>query len=209
MKELIKSSVRAASTVTMFPVLVLYALTSVFVGKDSAFPAFSQFLCQFPGKTGVYLRHAFYKSTAAQCDNDAFVGYGTIFSDRRVSLGRSVYIGNYCSIGNVAIEDDVLIASHVSLMNGTRQHRINRLDVPVREQIGEFPAITIGEDSWIGERAVVAAHVGKHCVVGAGAVVLSDLPDYAIAVGVPAKIIGDRREPTNGTVLSLDSPTPT
>lgn len=194
MKELIKASVRAASTATMLPALGMYAVTAACVGKNDAFTAFSQFLCQFPGKSGVYLRHAFYKFTAAKCDIDAHIGYGTIFSDRQVSIGRSAYVGNYCSIGNVTIEDDVLIASHVSLMNGTRQHKIDRLDVPVREQVGEFPLITIGEDSWIGEKAIVSANIGKHCVVGAGAVVLSDLPDYAIAVGVPAKIVGDRRE---------------
>lgn len=194
MKEMIKSAVRAASVATMLPTLALYSVISIFVGKDNAFTAFSQFLCQFPGKTGVYLRHAFYKFTATKCDVDAFIGYGTIFSDRNVSLGRSTYIGNYCSIGNVTIEDDVLIASHVSIMNGTGQHKIDRLDIPVREQIGEFPLITIGQDSWIGEKAIVAANIGEHCVVGAGAVVLADLPDYAIAVGVPAKIIGDRRE---------------
>ena len=68
------------------------------------------------------------------------------------------------------------------------------MDVPVREQPGVFEPITIGEDSWIGERAVVSADVGKHCVVGAGAVVTKPVPDYAIVVGVPAKVIGDRRE---------------
>ncbi len=201
MKELIKASVRTASTVAMLPVLAVYAVVATCVGQCTAFTAFSQFLCRLPGKTGVYLRHAFYKFTAAKCERDVFVGYGTIFSDHQVSLEKSTYIGNYCSIGNITIEKDVLIASHVSIMNGTGQHRIDRLDIPVREQVGKFPPITIGQDSWIGEKATVAANVGKHCVVGAGAVVLSDLPDYAIAVGVPAKIIGDRRKqatkPTN------------
>ena len=79
-------------------------------------------------------------------------------------------------------------------MNGSKQHGIERLDVPVREQPGVFERVTIGEDSWIGERAVVSADVGKHCVVGAGAVVTKSVPDYAIVVGVPAKVIGDRRD---------------
>lgn len=193
MKELIKSAVRAASTAAMLPALMAYAITCVCCDKEGVFAAFSQFLCQFPGKTGVYLRLAFYRQTASKCDVDVSIGYGTIFSSSSIAIGRSAYIGNYCSIGNVTIEDDVLIASHVSLMNGTRQHRIERLDIPVREQVGEFPPITIGRDSWIGEKAIVSANVGKHCVVGAGAVVLTDLPDYAIAVGIPARIIGDRR----------------
>jgi acetyltransferase-like isoleucine patch superfamily enzyme len=123
-----------------------------------------------------------------------------------VSLGRSVYIGNYCSIGDVTMEDDVLIASHVSIMNGCRQHGTERLDIPVREQTGVYEPVTIGCDSWIGERATVAANVGRHCIIGAGALVLSPVPDYSIAVGVPARVIRDRRQPqpTNDIEASLD-----
>ena len=79
-------------------------------------------------------------------------------------------------------------------MNGCNQHGIDRLDVPVREQIGDYPKVKIGKDSWIGERATVAASVGNHCVIGAGSLVLEPLPDYSVAVGVPAKVIRDRRE---------------
>jgi tetrahydrodipicolinate N-succinyltransferase len=77
-------------------------------------------------------------------------------------------------------------------MNGSKQHGIERLDIPVREQPGEWPRITIGQDTWIGDRAVIMADVGKHCVIGAGAVVTKRIPDYAIAVGNPAKIVSFR-----------------
>jgi acetyltransferase-like isoleucine patch superfamily enzyme len=97
-------------------------------------------------------------------------------------------------LGDVTIEDDVLIGSHVSIINGRRQHGIDRLDIPVREQPGEYPRVVIGMDSWIGDRAVVTADVGKHCVVGAGAVVTKPVPDYAIAVGNPARVQGYRFE---------------
>ena len=40
-----------------------------------------------------------------------------------------------------------------------------------------------------GERAIIAADIGQHCVIGAGSVVTKPIPDYAIAVGVPAKVI--------------------
>jgi acetyltransferase-like isoleucine patch superfamily enzyme len=74
-------------------------------------------------------------------------------------------------------------------MNGGSQHGIERLDVPIREQPGTWVRVTIGRDSWIGDRAIVLADVGKHCVVGAGSVVTKPLPDYAIAVGSPARVI--------------------
>ena len=59
----------------------------------------------------------------------------------------------------------------------------------MREQPGKWPHVTIGRDSWIGDRAIVLADVGKHCVIGAGAVVCSPVPDYAIALGVPARVV--------------------
>jgi acetyltransferase-like isoleucine patch superfamily enzyme len=49
--------------------------------------------------------------------------------------------------------------------------------------------VTVGQDTWIGDRALVLADVGQHCVIGAGAVVTKPIPDYAIAVGVPAKVV--------------------
>ena len=105
-------------------------------------------------------------------------------------------MGSFCSLGDVTLEEDVLVASHVSIINGGKQHEIDRLDIPVREQPGHFVPVTIGRDSWIGERAVVAADLGKHCVIGAGAVVTKPIPDCAVAVGVPANVVRfrDQRE---------------
>jgi acetyltransferase-like isoleucine patch superfamily enzyme len=85
--------------------------------------------------------------------------------------------------------DDVLIGSHVSIMNGPAQHGIGRLDVPIREQPGVWSRVTIGRDSWIGDRTIVLADVGRHRVIGAGSVVTKPIPDYAIAVGSPARVI--------------------
>lgn len=54
--------------------------------------------------------------------------------------------------------------------------------------------VTVGEGSWVGSGAVLLADVGHHCVIGAGSVVTRPIPDYAIAAGVPAKVIRDRRQ---------------
>jgi virginiamycin A acetyltransferase len=117
------------------------------------------------------------------------VSFGTVFSHPTAEVGREVYIGVYCCLGDVTLEDDVLISSHVSVINGAAQHGIDRLDVPIREQSGKWLRVVIGRDSWIGERSVVMADVGAHCVIGAGSVVTQPIPDYAIAAGVPARVI--------------------
>ena len=88
------------------------------VGSDRAFSGWSQLLSLMPGLIGVNLRNAFFRFTMQECSADCHIGFGTIFSHADVSIGSGVYIGNYCSIGEVTIEKDVLIASHVSIMNG-------------------------------------------------------------------------------------------
>jgi acetyltransferase-like isoleucine patch superfamily enzyme len=52
----------------------------------------------------------------------------------------------------------------------------------------------------------VTASIGRHCIIGAGALVLSPVPDYCIAVGVPARVIRDRRQTqsTSNIEASLD-----
>ena len=140
------------------------------------------------------MRRAFYRLALPHCGQDCCISFGSTFSHPKAQVGRNAYVGLYCSLGDVTIEDDVLLSSHVSVLNGGKQHGIERLDIPVREQPGEFPRITVGQDSWVGDRAVVLANVGRHCVIGCGAVVTRPLPDFAIAVGVPARIVGYRKE---------------
>jgi len=178
----------------VLPAVILAWLQGKLLGANLVFPGWAQLFSLVPGMTGEYLRHAFYRCLATQCDEDVCISFGTVASHPGIRLGQSAYIGNFCSLGNVTIEKDALIASHVSVMNGCRQHGTSRLDIPIRLQPGAYEAVTIGEGAWIGEHATVAASVGRHCIVGAGSLVLRPIPDYAIAVGSPARVIGDRRE---------------
>lgn len=67
---------------------------------------------------------------------------------------------------------------------------------PMRFQEGTYGPVVIEEDCWIGSHAVIlkGVTIGEGSVIGAGAVVTGDIPPYAIAVGVPARVVGDRRE---------------
>jgi virginiamycin A acetyltransferase len=199
MRFLVKTSLSLVCRLLVIPAVMLYRLQCL-LGAHRAFAGWSQVFSLIPGLTGAFLRHAFLRSTIRRCGPDACISFGTLFSHPGVSIGRTVYIGNYCSIGDVTIEDDVLISSHVSVMNGCRQHGTERLDIPIREQPGVYEPVTIGCDSWIGERAIIAASIGKHCIIGAGSVVLAPVPDDCIAVGAPARVIRNRRH--------LESPTP-
>src|SRR5438105_1328999 len=171
MKFIFKSAARALALLLVLPLFVFYQLSTVVLGTPTAFPGWSQAFSLVPGLSGVYLRYAFFRLILPRCDHDACVSFGTVLSHASAELGRSVYVGAFCSLGDVTLEDDVLLGSHVSVANGGSQHGIERLDIPVREQPGKWERITIGRDSWIGERAVILANVGKHCVVCAGSVV--------------------------------------
>ena len=63
-----------------------------------------------------------------------------------------------------------------------------------------YPAVTapvrIGRGTWLGERVAVlrGADIGAHCIVGANSVVKGRIPDYSIAVGAPARVVGSTRE---------------
>jgi virginiamycin A acetyltransferase len=194
MKRVLKALANGVALAVVLPSFVAFRLASLMLGREKAFPGWSQAFSLFPGLLGMYLWRAFYRLVLPHCAADACLSFGMVFSHPTAWVGRSVYVGLGCCLGDVTLEDDVLLGSHVSVMNGGSQHGIERLDVPIREQPGVWPRITIGRDSWIGDRAVVLANVGKHCVVGAGSVVTKPLPDYAIAVGVPAKVIRYRNE---------------
>ena len=180
------------SIVLMLPVVLLYWIIILFRGRQGAFSGCSQLVSLIPGLLGVFLRWGFYKMVLPRCGRDAHIGFGTIFSHPTVSIGKSVYIGAYCIIGDVDLQDDCILASGVSVCNGTKQHRFDRLDVPIREQGGEYVRIVIGADSWIGERAVVMADVGAKAIVGAGSIVVKPVEEKTIVVGNPASPIGRR-----------------
>jgi virginiamycin A acetyltransferase len=189
-----KTIVELLALAVAIPAWLGYRCGCLLLGPGKAFPGWSQAFSLIPGLTGVYLRRAFYRLVLPRCDADACISFGVVFSHPTARIGKAVYVGPYGSLGDITLEDDVLLGSHVSVTNGSGQHGIDRLDVPIREQPGVWPHVTIGEDSWVGDRAVVMADVGKHCVIGAGSVVTRPIPDYGIAVGVPAKVVRFRNE---------------
>ena len=190
----IKKIVNWLALVGVLPFFVFYVACSAIMGKQRAFVELNQLLCIWPGIIGEFIRRAIFRWVITECSDTAVLSFGTLFSHYDCRLGNHVYIGPYCSLGAVTIHDDVLIGSHVSVPNGGGQHGIARLDIPVRMQPGTWTKIHIGQDSWIGDRAVVMADVGCHCVVGAGAVVTKPVGDYAIVVGNPARVIGYRNQ---------------
>jgi virginiamycin A acetyltransferase len=188
LKHVAKKTTSAIAIFAVAAPVLCYMLVATVVGPKRAFPGWSQLFSLIPGITGVYLRRAFYWLVLPSCGREVCISFGTVFSHPTARLGNRVYVGIGCMLGDVTLESDVLVGSHVSIINGRRQHGIDRLDIPVREQPGEYPRVVIGSDTWIGDRTVVTSDVGAHCIIGAGSVVTKPVPDFAIVAGNPAEI---------------------
>lgn len=132
------------------------------------------------------------------------LGHHVIFSEHFVcnnypltSVGNNTYFANNCSImaydDEIIIGDNCLFGQYVTLWGA--DHKYMDKDKLIREQGINTGKIIIGNDCWLGERVIVmkGVSIGNGCVVGAGAIVTKDIPEYAIAVGNPAKVIKYRR----------------
>jgi len=124
----------------------------------------------------------------------------TIWFPHGVSIGRRVSINEWVFIdgfGGVEIGDDCRIAHGCSFVS--EDHIFTRIDVPIHTQGKTGRKITIGRDCWFGAgvRVLKGVCIGDGCVIGAGSVVTKSLPDFSIAVGVPAEVIGNRYDNKN------------
>jgi maltose O-acetyltransferase len=123
----------------------------------------------------------------------------------KVRLGENSSIARDCWIGSdTHIGDDVMMAPQVIILSNS--HNFARTDIPMREQGAPPPRpVRIGSDVWIGTRAIVlpGVRVGNHVIIGAGAVVTKDVPDWAIVGGNPARVIRFREvgEPRDSSAV--------
>ena len=106
-----------------------------------------------------------------------FLGFGCEFNARR----------------RIEIGADCLIASGCKFID--HDHGSARRDIPMRDQLpGAEAEIILAEDVWLGVNVVIlkGVHVGRSAIVGAGAVVTRNIPEYEIWGGVPARKVGER-----------------
>ena len=139
------------------------------------------------------LRGFFAKRIVKQFGKNVNIEKNAAFTPE-VSIGNNSGIGISCEInGPVTIGDNVMMGPEVVIY--TKNHNMMRTDIPMINQgYLEAKPVVIGNDVWIGRRAIIlpGVNIGNGCVIGAGAVVTKDVPDFSVSVGVPARVIKTR-----------------
>jgi len=107
-----------------------------------------------------------------------------------VTMGKACRINERSFLQGARLGSYVMIAPDVKLL--ANMHRTDRTDVPMLCQGSDTDnPVEIGDDVWIGRNVIVmpGVKIGSGAVIGAGAVVTHNIEDFAVAVGVPAKVI--------------------
>jgi acetyltransferase-like isoleucine patch superfamily enzyme len=137
-------------------------------------------------------RNFFYRLSGIKMGKGATIHmWANFFQPKNIVIGEGTIIGDHTFLDGRAplkIGKEVDIASSVMIYNS--EHDLESEDFRAREE-----PVEIGDYVFIGPRAIIlpGVKIGKGAVVAAGAVVTSDVPDFAIVGGVPAKVIGERK----------------
>ncbi|WP_458403678.1 DapH/DapD/GlmU-related protein [Methanobrevibacter sp.] len=103
-----------------------------------------------------------------------------------IKIGNNVYINSNSLLmarGGITIDDDVMVAANVQFLSNNHDE--------YDRQVLTCKPIHVKKGVWIGAGASIlpGVTVGEYAIVGAGAIVTKDVPDYSVVVGVPAKVV--------------------
>ncbi|RJQ71880.1 acyltransferase [Pseudonocardiaceae bacterium YIM PH 21723] len=116
---------------------------------------------------------------------------GSVRIGDKVVFGENVTVNCYLDVeigASTLLADDVYICDF--------DHITEHLDQPIKDQGIIKTPVRIGPDNWLAAKVAVlrGTRIGRGCVLGAHAVAKGDIPDYSIAVGMPARVVRNRKD---------------
>jgi acetyltransferase-like isoleucine patch superfamily enzyme len=137
--------------------------------------------------TGLITGHNAIIREANSIGNNVSIGVNTYLGPNN-TIGDNVRIHTGCFLESTKIAANVIIAPHVVFTNDPYP--------PCKQCVIEVGGATVGENTVIGANVTVlpGVTIGRDCLIGAGSVVTSDIPDGMVAVGNPARVIKKKSE---------------
>lgn len=171
-------------------------ILSVFIGRFLYFFASRLPVSYSKIKIGQkFFRKMCAKLILAECGKNVNIEKNATFSSR-ITLGDNSGIGIRASIsGEAHIGKNVMMGPDCIIY--TKNHAFSRTDIPMCQQgFQEEKPVYISNDVWIGGRVIIlpGVKIGTGAIIGAGAVVTKDVPDYAVVGGNPAKVLKYRNQ---------------
>lgn len=128
------------------------------------------------------------------CGTKSFLyGLTGIRVGKKVHISPGVYVADGYRSGLLTLEDFCVLSPYVVLVPSSHPNTSFIADI---WEVSKKAPVVIGRGAWIGAGAVIlpGVRIGEGAIIGANAVVTKDVPDYAIAVGIPAEVKGDVRQ---------------
>ncbi|HFU75305.1 MAG TPA: acyltransferase [Arcobacter sp.] len=150
------------------------------------------------------LNNIYINNDGTHAKNTRFSSTVNFVNRQNIILGDNIYIGNNVILDGTSslfIENGCQISANVSILTHSSHISIRLFGENYSECKGTkedgyvLGKVKIEKYTFIGTNAIIGpnVHIGKGCIVGANSYVNSNLPDYSIAYGTPAKIVGDSR----------------
>lgn len=155
-----------------------------------------------PGMPGAYLGHGVrllcVQNLFQKCGKGVRISANVRFgTGRKIKIGDNSNLGHGCRIigGDVTFGNDVMMAPDVLII--TENHETSNPSKPMISQgQAQSRPVKIGNDVWIGARAIIlpGVEINDHSIIGAGSVVTRNVPEYAVVGGNPARVIKFRKK---------------
>jgi len=136
------------------------------------------------------------KTSRIKIGDQSLISLNTVINSKggQIEIGKRTNIGMFCILFSrdcrVHVGNDVLMSAYCYLMGGG-DHSMDRTDIPIAYQGAECRGIVIEDNVWLGAGVKIrdGCKLGRDSVIGTNSYVNSDIPEFAVAAGVPARIV--------------------